>query len=87
MMKGLHAPRLVRHLARRPTDAVVLVRAGWRLRREGWLHRWPFLPLPDEKYWHFRMMTVNGSAGDTLSPNSVVDAARWAVAQPVGPRS
>ena len=86
-MKGLLAPGLGRHLARRPADAVVLVRAGWRLRREGWLHRWPFLPLPDEKYWHFRMVTVNGPADDALSPNSVVDAAKWAVAQPVGRRS
>jgi hypothetical protein len=83
----LRFPGLGRHLARRPADAIVLVRAAWRLRRDQWLRSWPFLPLPDVKYWHFRMVTANGDRVDTLSVSSVVDAARWAVAQPVGRHS
>jgi hypothetical protein len=86
-MNGLRSPGLVRHLVRHPVDGVVVMRAGWRLRREGWLRHWPYLPLPDDKYWHFRMVTVNGTAGDAVSPASVIDAAKWAVAQPVGRRS
>jgi hypothetical protein len=83
-MKGLRIRGLGRHLVRYPGDASSLVAAGWRLRREGWLRRWPFLPLPDEEYWHFRMVTVSGSAGGTLSPTAVIEAAKWAIAQPVG---
>jgi hypothetical protein len=30
------------------------------------------------------MVTVNGNSGASLSPASMVDAATWALAQPVG---
>jgi hypothetical protein len=30
------------------------------------------------------MVTVNGNSGASLSPKSMVDAATWALAQPVG---
>jgi hypothetical protein len=66
---------------------VTLARAGWRLRRNGWLRRAPFLPLPDARYWDFRMTTVNGNANVALSPVSMLDAATWALAQPVGRHS
>jgi hypothetical protein len=65
-------------------DGAVLARAGWRLRGDGWFRHRPFLPLPDARYWHFRVVTVNGSSLDSLSPASMVDAARWALAQPMG---
>jgi hypothetical protein len=83
-MKRPWSPGLGRYLLRHPSDAVTLARAGWRLRREGWLHRSPFLPLPDARYWQFRLTTVNGSSDTALSPASMVDAARWALVQPVG---
>lgn len=83
-MKGLSAPALGRHLLRHPADAVVLARAGWRLRRDGWMRRAPFLPLPDPNYWRFRVVTVNGGSDAALSAASVVDAAAWALAQPIG---
>lgn len=83
-MKRLWAPGLVRYLTRRPAKAWILARAGWRLRRDGWPYHPPFLPLPDSSYWHFRMVTVNGSSGARLSPASMVEAAEWALAQPIG---
>ncbi len=86
-MKGLSLPALGRHLVRHPWDALVLARAGWRLRRDGWLHRAPFLPVPDPRYWHFRVVTVNGESGEALSAASMVEAATWALAQPIGRRA
>jgi len=83
-MKSLWAPGLGRYLVGHPLNAVTLARAGWRLRRDGWMRRAPFLPLPDANYWHFRVVTVTGSAGVMLSPASMVDGAKWALAQPVG---
>jgi hypothetical protein len=85
-MKRLWSPGLGRYLLRHPANVVTLARAGWRLRRDGWTRHAPFLPLPDVRYWDFRMATVNGNAGATLSPASMVDAATWALAQPVGRR-
>jgi hypothetical protein len=87
IVKDLWAPGLGRYVVRHPADAVVLARAGWRLRGDGWLGRWPFLPLPDAHYWRFRVVTVNGSSSDALSPASMVEAAKWAVAQPLGRHS
>jgi hypothetical protein len=83
-MNNVWTPGLGRYLLRHPGDAAVVARAGWRLRGDGWLRRWPFLPLPDPRYWHFRVVTVNGISSEALSPTSMVDAARWALAQPTG---
>jgi len=74
---------LGRYLLRHPLDIVVIARAGLRLRRKGWWHRAPFLPLPDAKYWEFRMSTVNGTSG-TVSAKDVVAAAKWSLQQSVG---
>jgi hypothetical protein len=86
-MKSLWTPGLGRYLLGHPASAVTLARAGWRLRREGWMHHPPFLPLPDANYWNFRVVTVMGSSGGMPSPASMVDAAKWALAQPVGRRA
>jgi acid phosphatase family membrane protein YuiD len=51
------------------------------------MHHPPFLPLPDANYWNFRVVTVMGSSGGMPSPASMVDAAKWALAQPVGRRA
>jgi hypothetical protein len=83
-VKRVWSPGLGRYLLRHPEDLVVLLRAGWRMRRDRWLRRSPFLPVPDPDYWHFRVVTVNGSPERVLSPASMVDAAKWALAQPVG---
>jgi len=74
---------LGRYLARHPRDITCVVRAGWRLRRESWWRRYPWLPLPDAAYWEFRVRTVSG--GDAqLEPAQVVAAAKWSDLQRVG---
>lgn len=75
-VRGL-APYVLRH----PGDAVVLARAGWRLRRRHWWLRAPFLPVPDPRYWEFRLATVLGDPAGTLSASEAVAAAKWALAQ------
>jgi hypothetical protein len=80
---ALKVPGLARAIVRNPVDGVVLARAAWRLRRDGWWRRAPFLPLPDESYWAFRMTTAMGEGG-APTPSQVVQAARWAVRQRVG---
>jgi hypothetical protein len=50
-----------------------------RLSRRGWWHRAPFLPVPGEAYWHFRLVTAyggDGSEGD-LTKEDVVAFLRW----------
>jgi hypothetical protein len=83
-VKRLGTPGLGRYLLRHPTSAITLTRAGWRLRREGWLRHSPFLPLPAPDYWQFRLATVNGNSRGALEPASMVDAATWALRQPRG---
>lgn len=82
-MKKYWAPGLGRHLLGQPLDVVPLMRAGWRLRRRGWWRHAPFLPVPDSAYWHFRTVTAVGSADGELSPNEVVNAAKWSLRQKV----
>ncbi len=50
-----------------------------RLARRGWWHRAPFLPLPGEAYWRFRLVTAYGGdgEGETLTSSDVVDYLRW----------
>lgn len=74
---------LGRYLLRHPQDIVIVVRAGLRLRKKDWWRHAPFLPLPDAKYWEFRMSTVNGIDGK-LTPKDVVVAAKWSLQQSVG---
>ncbi len=80
-MNPLRTPGLVRYGLSRPASVVVLARAGWRLRRRGWWHRSPFLPLPDRDYWEFRTATAFGTTG-APTPRDLVDAARWALGLP-----
>ena len=66
---------------RRPAATLVLLRAGLRLRPNGWWKQSPFLPLPDKKYWAFRIATALGDSTERLSFDEAVDAARWSVRQ------
>jgi hypothetical protein len=53
--------------------------ALFRLARRGWWRRAPFLPVPGEAYWHFRLVTAFGGEGDgaTLTSADVVTYLRW----------
>jgi hypothetical protein len=50
-----------------------------RLARTGWWRRPPFLPLPGEAYWHFRLVTAYGGTGDgsALEVADVLAYLRW----------
>ena len=50
-----------------------------RMARRGWWHRAPFLPLPGDDYWRFRLVTVYGGDGQTgeLTPEDVLAYVRW----------
>lgn len=76
-------PRLGRYLLRHPREIPGVVRAAWRLRREGWWRHRPWLPLPSEAYWEFRMTTVNGDDG-RLDPEAIAAVAKWSNRQHVG---
>jgi hypothetical protein len=66
-----------------PSGIGAVFRAGWRMRRRQWWTRVPFLPLPDESYWDFRISTVAGRDGD-LDPEAIVAAAKWSLQQRSG---
>jgi hypothetical protein len=50
-----------------------------RLARRGWWRRRPFLPVPGDAYWRFRLVTANGGDGNSepLRPADVVAYLRW----------
>lgn len=81
-MKKLWTKGLGRYVLRHPRALPDLVVAAWRLRRGGWWHRWPFLPVPDDRYWAFRMSTALGRDGE-MQPIDVVAAATWSRRQRV----
>jgi hypothetical protein len=76
-------PGLGRYLLRHPRDVLSVARSAWRLRRNRWWRQYPWLPVPAEQYWRFRMVTVNGPDGH-LDPVDVVAVAKWSDAQRVG---
>ena len=50
-----------------------------RMARRGWWRRAPFLPLPGDAYWHFRLVTAYGGDGEAgeLTPGDVLAYVRW----------
>jgi len=83
-VKKYWSPGLGVYVARHPTAGWTLARAGWRFRSAGWWRRAPYLPLPDDAYWHFRVTTYAGNGSSALSPEAMLDAAAWALSQPAG---
>jgi len=81
-VRSLWPRGLVAHVARHPSCAWTLLRAGWPLRASHWWRRAPFLPVPAPGYWEFRMTTYGG-AGATISPSAMIEAAEWALRQRV----
>ena len=68
---------LLRRLATQPSDAVAVATSTWALRRRNWWRRAPYLPVPDDAYWNFRMKTALGDVDAQLTTDDVIDAARW----------
>lgn len=70
---------VVRAVLPRPGLWWVALGALWRLARRGWWRRPPFLPVPGDAYWRFRLVTANGGDGvsEPLQPADVVAYLRW----------
>jgi hypothetical protein len=64
-------------VAARPADALAVLTSAWALRRRRWWRQRPFLPVPDEAYWRFRMTTALGDPDAVPSVDEVLAAARW----------
>ncbi len=82
-MSGIDLREMTRYLWRHPSKVPVVMRAGWRLRAQGWWRRAPFVPVPGKSYWNFRLITATGSTSAVLSAREVVEAATWSLRQRV----
>jgi hypothetical protein len=60
-----------------PSAATAITVGAVRFAPKGWWRRPPFLPVPDERYWRFRMETAYGEERARVSPHDVAEAARW----------
>lgn len=64
-------------LRQRPWLVVGLVRSGIELAPRHWWRRPPFLPLPDRRYWRFRMETAYGDPDAAPDARDVIEVVRW----------
>lgn len=67
----------LRVVSRRPALWWPALRALVAFAPTGWWRRPPFLPVPDARYWRFRMETAYGDELSTPGANELVDALRW----------
>jgi hypothetical protein len=76
---GRDALVVVRAVLAHPSLWWAAVGATARLARRGWWHRAPFLPVPGEAYWRFRLVTVFGgsASGEALSSADVRAYLQW----------
>jgi hypothetical protein len=81
LVRSLELSKLASHLLRHPGDVPPVVRAAWRLRRNSWWKKAPYLPLPGRRYWTFRLSTATGRADGTATVREVVEFARWSSLQ------
>jgi hypothetical protein len=73
---ALSAALFVRALVS-PRLALDLLRTAWAFRRQGWLGRAPFLPIPDGNYLRWRMYTAYGDETAVPPAEDVIRFARW----------
>ena len=71
------ARRAVLAVAVRPRLWWPAVTAATRFAPRGWWRRRPFLPVPDDRYWRFRMETAYGDDGASPSDEDVVEVLQW----------
>ncbi len=62
-------------VARRPRLWPTAARVGASLVPRGWWRRAPFLPLPDRRWLHFRLVTAYGADG--RGPVAADDLVTW----------
>ncbi len=76
---GRDTATVVRALLPHPTLWWTGLTTVKRLARRQWWRRAPFLPVPGDAYWHFRLVTALGGDGDSsaLQGDDVVAYLRW----------
>lgn len=65
-----------------PALAIDLLRVAWRFRHRFWYKRFPFLPLPSQKYLRWRMYTAYGDENMIPPADDIAAFARWVGRQP-----
>src|ERR1035437_833293 len=71
------APTVVLAVVFRPSLWLTALGTAHRLAAPGWWKRRPFLPLPDERLWAFRMVTAYGNADAIPDGADVVSYLEW----------
>lgn len=71
------AVAVVRAIIGRPGLWPVALTAAGHLARPGWWHRPPYLPVPDDRLWAFRMETAYGRPDAVPTAEDVIDYLRW----------
>ncbi len=76
---GKVARSTVNAVAAHPSLWPVTVSSTFRLARRGWWRHWPPLPLPDDAYWRFRLVTAYGGSQPDAVPSAeeVRSYLRW----------
>lgn len=64
-------------LARRPDLWVVAVAQAFRLAPRGWWRRWPPLPMPDDDYLRFRLVTAYGDPERPIEAEDLIAYLEW----------
>lgn len=67
----------LRAVGREPALSVELVALARRFAPTGWWRRPPFLPLPDDRYWRFRMETAFGDEDAVADVDDVAMILHW----------
>ncbi len=81
-MADLSLPRAAAIVATRPRLWGVGIRQMWRLRRNGWWRRSPFLPVPGADYLSFRMTTALGDDRSADVTEDLVTYLEWCKSWP-----
>jgi hypothetical protein len=68
----------VSRILRSPSHWIPTLQATRAMAPAGWWRHRPFLPLPAEDYWRFRLQTFQGGDGTTPpTPEEFLEVVEW----------
>ena len=82
MIRTRAATAAVIALSSHPELWLTALRQLFLLAPRGWWRRFPPLPLPDERYWRFRMETAYGNPEADPLPEDLIAYLQWCRRQP-----
>jgi len=74
---GPSTARAVAGVIRRPRLWTTALREAHLLARPGWWRRWPPVPLPEDHYLRFRLLTAYGDAEAAAPAGDLVAYLEW----------